>query len=237
MSAFAFAPLDRSSVAEQVAKRLLGLVQSRNLKPGDQLPPERELALMMQVSRPSLREALRGLQILGVLKMRQGGGIHVSSLEAADMLGPLQLLITLSEENVNALYEARCLTEGGIARMAAERISPAELERLRLLLEAQSGLLDDKVSFRISDAEFHHVVADAAGNPFLARVSAAFYVLGMEYRRIATETPGVIRQSFGDHQTIVAALAARDADAAAAAMVAHMAHVQVSTVAAMAGNP
>ena len=238
MSAFtSFEPLERSSVAEQVAKRLLGLVQSRNLKPGDQLPPERELAVLMQVSRPSLREALRGLQILGVLKTRQGGGVTVSSLEAADMLGPLQFLITLNEENVNALYEARCLTEGGIARMAAERISTTALDRLRGLLKTQSGLLDDPVSFRVSDTEFHRVIAEGAGNPFLARVSGAFYVLGMEYRRIAAETPGVIRQSFDDHGAIVAALAARDCDAAAASMIAHMTHVQDSTVAAMATQP
>lgn len=102
-----FGPIERSSVAEQVAKRLLDMVRSRNLKPGDQLPPERELANFMQVSRPSVREALRGLQILGVLKVRQGGGVYVSPLEATDLLGPLQFLITLNEANVHSLYEVR----------------------------------------------------------------------------------------------------------------------------------
>ena len=111
-------PVERHSVADQVAKKILDLVRTGNLKPGDQLPPERDLAQMLQVSRPSLREALRGLQILGVVKSRQGGGAFITSLEADDLLAPLQFLITLNSENVHALYELRILIDGRIARMA-----------------------------------------------------------------------------------------------------------------------
>jgi GntR family transcriptional repressor for pyruvate dehydrogenase complex len=233
MGAGDFEPIERSSVAEQVAKKLLDLVRTKNLKPGDQLPPERELAAAMQVSRPSVREALRGLQILGVLKVRQGGGIFVSSLEASDLLGPLQLLITLNEDNVNALYESRKLIDGGIGRMAAERITAEELARLKNLLVLQRGLLDDPIGFRVSDVEFHRRIAEATENPFLVRVSTSLYILGMEYRRIAAETPGVLSQSFRDHEEILAALEARDSDAAEAAMVRHMTNVHQSTVDAM----
>ncbi len=233
MSDIGFAPIERSSVAEQVAKRLLDLVRTKNLKPGSQLPPERELALSMRVSRPSIREALRGLQILGVLRVRQGGGIYVTSLEAADLLGPLQLLITLNEENVNALYESRRLIDGGIGRIAAERATDAALDRLKALLVAQRSLLADPIAFRVSDLDFHQIIAELTGNPFLVRVSTSLYVLGMEYRRIAAETPGVLHQSFADHEAIVAALEARDGEAAEAAMVGHMGNVHRSTVAAM----
>src|SRR5262249_43460553 len=152
-------PIERNSVAEQVARRLLDLVRTRNLKPGDHLPPERELAVLMQVSRPSLREALRGLQILGVLKARQGGGIYVSSLGAADLLAPFQMLISLNEENVNALYEARRLTEGSLGRIVAEKITSGDIARLKTLLSAQRGVLGDPLAFRESDTEFHRVIA------------------------------------------------------------------------------
>lgn len=232
-----FAPIERSSLAEQVAKKLLDLVRSKNLKPGDQLPPERELATYMQVSRPSVREALRGLQILGVLKVRQGGGIYVSSLEASDLLGPLQVLITLNEENAKALYEARRLIDGGIGRLAAERISDADLERLQGLIAVQRDLLKDPLAFRVSDVEFHRTIAESTGNPVLVRVSTSLYVLGMEYRRIAAETPGVLDRSFADHQDIWAALARRDGAAAEAAMVNHMRNVHETTVAAMVTAP
>lgn len=232
-AADAYAPIERFSLAEQVARRLLDLVRTRNLKPGDVLPPERELAALLQVSRPSVREALRGLQILGVLKPRQGSGVYVSSLDPADLLGPLQLLITLNPQNAPALYQARLMIDGEIARMAAAAIAATELQRLRDMLDVQRGLLADPLAFRVSDAEFHRTVAAGADNPFLQRISHSLYVLGMEYRRIASETPGVLGQSLADHERIVAALAVRDGEAAAGAMRTHMQNVHRSTLDAM----
>ena len=188
----ALSPVERNSLADQVAKKILDLVRTGNLKPGDQLPTERDLAQMLQVSRPSVREAMRGLQILGVVKTRQGGGAYISSLDAADLLGPLQFLITLNAQNVNALYESRVLIDGGIARMAAERLSDGDIDRLKAIILVQRNLLNDPLGFRVSDLEFHRTIMEATGNPFLVRVSHSLYVLGMEYRRIASETPGVL---------------------------------------------
>jgi GntR family transcriptional regulator, transcriptional repressor for pyruvate dehydrogenase complex len=229
----AYAPIERASVAEQVAKRLLEMVRTKSLKPGDQLPPERELATYMQVSRPSLREALRGLQILGVLSMRQGGGIYVTALEASDLLGPLQFLITLDSENLSSLYESRRMIDGSIARMAAERIEPGQIASLHALVKVQEGLTEDPLAFRLSDTEFHETIAAATGNPFLVTISHSLYVLGMEYRRIAAATPGVVARSLAEHRVILAALEARDAAATEAAMQAHLLSVHQSTLDAM----
>jgi DNA-binding FadR family transcriptional regulator len=102
-----YPPIGCSSVAERVAGRLLELVRTKSLKPGDLLPTERELSATMQVSRPTVREAVRGLQILGVLKVRHG--ISVSSLDASDLLGPRQFLITRNTSNVHAPYKAAAL--------------------------------------------------------------------------------------------------------------------------------
>lgn len=232
-SAENYAPIERNSVAEQVAKRLLELVRTRNLKPGDMLPTERDLAAMLQVSRPSVREAVRGLQILGVLKARQGSGLFVSSLEAADMLAPWQFLITLNQENVDALYETRLLIDAGIARMAAERIADENIARLNQLIVVQKDLMNDPLGFRVSDYEFHRTIMEATGNPFLVNMSSSLYMLGMEYRRMASETPGVLNQSLTDHKAIVAALKARDPKAAAKAAEAHITNVHRSTIDAM----
>src|SRR3954466_10304810 len=106
------AAIGRVSVAEQVARNLLGRIRSRSVLPGQQLPTERDLAATLRVSRPSIREALRGLQTLGVLKTRQGGGVFVTALNAAELLQPLHMLIALTEENFQALYESRVLIEG-----------------------------------------------------------------------------------------------------------------------------
>jgi DNA-binding FadR family transcriptional regulator len=232
----AISPIERNSVADQVAKKILDLVRTGNLKPGDQLPPERDLAQMLQVSRPSLREAMRGLQILGVVKTRQGGGAYISSLDAADLLGPLQFLITLNTQNVQALHEARVLIDGSIARIAAERLSAGDINRLQAIVEIQRGLLADPIGFRVSDLEFHRTIMESTDNPFLVRVSHSLYVLGMEYRRVASEIPGVLRQSLVDHKQIVEALSRRDPDAAETAMVAHIHNIHRSTVDAMGGS-
>ncbi len=232
----ALSPVERSSVADQVAKKILELVRTGNLKPGDQLPTERDLSQMMQVSRPSVREALRGLQILGVVKSRQGGGAYVSSMDAADLLEPLQFLITLNGQNVHALHDARVMVDGGIARMAARNITDAGIDKLRQILSVQRKLLADPVGFRVSDLEFHRTIMDAAGNPFLVRVSHSFYVLGMEYRRAAAEMPGVLAQSLADHEGIVRAFESGDEAACEAAMTEHMHNVHSSTLQAMGEN-
>jgi GntR family transcriptional regulator, transcriptional repressor for pyruvate dehydrogenase complex len=228
-----FLPIERSSIAEQVAKKLLDLIRTKNLKPGDMLPTERDLAAMMQVSRPSVREAIRGLQILGVLKVRQGYGIYVSPLDAADLLGPLQFLLTLNAENIDALYEIRMLIDTGIAKIAAERISTPDLLRLKQMLVVQRDLMFDPLSFRASDLKFHTIIMEATGNPFMVRTANSLYLLGMEYRRIASETPGVLRQSLDDHEVIVAALETRDGEAASKAVARHLRNVHRSTVDAM----
>jgi DNA-binding FadR family transcriptional regulator len=228
-----FEPIERESVAEKVAQRILTLIKTGSLKPGDQLPPERELAVAMQVSRPSVREALRGLSILGVVRIRQGGGAFISSLDASAMLEPLSLYMELDAVNVDALYDARIMIETGIARRAAERIGDDQIARLRALLGPQRALVADPVGFRVSDQEFHTIIWTGAANPFLHRVAAGLNVLGMEYRRTASETPGVLEQSYRDHIAIVEALERRDAEAVAEAMRLHMQNVHRTTLAAM----
>ncbi|QIG47379.1 FadR family transcriptional regulator [Nordella sp. HKS 07] len=227
------APIERVSVAEQVARNLLDLIRTGSVRPGQQLPTERELAATLQVSRPSVREAVRGLQILGVLKARQGGGLFVTSLKAAEILAPLQMLITLSADNFEALHESRVVVEGAIGRLLAQKITAATIARLRKMIEIQRGLTGNPVAFRVSDIEFHRTLGAGLDNPFLERISESLYVLGFEYRKIAWETPGVLARSVKDHEEIVAALEAKDSERTAAAMVRHMRSVHDTTKAAM----
>jgi GntR family transcriptional regulator, transcriptional repressor for pyruvate dehydrogenase complex len=226
-------PIARSSVPEQVSGKLLELIRTGNLKPGDQLPPERKLSEILQVSRPSLREALRALQILGVLRVRHGGGVYVSSLEPGELLAPLAKLIALDTRNIDTLHEARSVIEGEVAALAAARITDAELERLRAILVVQKGLVDDPISFRVSDAEFHQIIIEASRNPFLVRMAMSYYSCGMEYRRIASETPGVLARSLVDHEGIIRALASHSAERARTAMTRHTSSIHQTTKAAM----
>lgn len=226
-------PIERQSVAESVAQRILGLIKSGSLKPGDQLPTERDLAASLQVSRPSVREALRGLAILGVVKTRQGGGAYISALDAMTLLEPLQFFISLDNCNVDELYDARLLVETGIARRAAQRMDEADLVKLRALAESQNKLVNDPVAFRVSDDAFHALIWDGAANPFLARVALSLNVLGMDFRRTAAENSGVLDQSARDHLEIVTALELRDPDRAAEAITRHVRNIHRTTIDAM----
>jgi GntR family transcriptional regulator, transcriptional repressor for pyruvate dehydrogenase complex len=100
------------------------------------------------------------------------------------------------------------------------------------MVEVQANLFVDPIGFRVSDLEFHRTIMEATGNPFLVRLSHSPYVLGMEYRRIASESPGVLKQSLADHRAIVTAFAARD-PTAARAMEVHVQNVHRSTRDAM----
>lgn len=224
-------PIVRESVAELVAHRLLEMVKAGILKSGDQLPPERELAVSLNVSRPSVREAIRGLSILGVVRTRQGGGAYISELDAESLLTPIQFFLSLGDANIRELYDARSLIESDVARRAAEHITDEELQQLQQLIDEQKVMSNDAMAFRMSDFAFHETIWKAARNAFLKRIGESLNVLGLEFRKRASETEGVLQQSVRDHKRLLDALKARDPDAAAAAASRHMRNVYRSTIA------
>ncbi len=168
-------PLNRKPVSEQVAMKLLEAIRVGNLKAGDKLPTENELAAALQVSRPVIREALRGLSILGVVESRQGGRCYVTDLSPSRLVAPLQMVIAIDETNVEALYEARLEVECSILRLAAVRLTDAELAKLRALVKTGYELVEDPVGFRVLDLEFHQTLIALAHNPFLERIALSLY--------------------------------------------------------------
>src|SRR5690606_41971721 len=121
----AFGPVKKNAIAEEIIARLLGLIRDRQLQPGDKLPPERELAAMLGVSRPSLREALRALSVMNVLELRQGDGTYVSSLEPDLLVEHLGLVLSIDDSTFLPLLDTRNIVAVGIVALAAER-SPAQ---------------------------------------------------------------------------------------------------------------
>ncbi|WP_159458537.1 FadR/GntR family transcriptional regulator [Roseisalinus antarcticus] len=212
-----------------LVQQLLGFVTAGRLMAGDKLPSERELAERFDVSRPTVREALRALSVLGVLEIRHGGGAFVTALNAAELLGPLTFFLSLSDASVEQLYHARQLIEGEICALAANRVTPAELVRLSNLIDAQEKVRHDAGRYMQLDTEFHMVLGQIADNPFLARASQSLNVLGIEFRKLAAKTKATPTRSISDHKAILAALTAGDVEAARAAMVAHMIQVLTTT--------
>jgi len=220
--------------AEKVVNKILDLVKQGNLKAGDRLPAERELIDIFAVSRPTLREALRSLSVLGVIDMRRDGGAFVTDLQPRSLMAPLDFFIGLGPDNVQQAFECRRVLETVLAHKGALNVTDADIAGFEALLVAQRTVVDDPVGFRILDSEFHEKLYGLGGNAVMERLANAFYNLGLEERRKATSKPRVIRQSVIDHELIVAGLRCHDPEAAAEAVARHLAYIEQTSLEAMA---
>lgn len=217
------------AASQRVADRLLALVQSGNLKAGDKLPTESELGAAFDVSRPVIREALRGLSIMGVVDGRQGGGHYLTDLSASRLTRSMQFVLKLDEHTVEQLAEARICVERDMIHQCIEKIGQDDLDKLKKHVDLGPRLVTDPAGFRVMDSEFHAIILKAADNPFLTRIAVGLYETGMEYRRIASEIQDVLTKSAQEHADIVDALQARDHTRAEAATVDHLNSVLTST--------
>jgi GntR family transcriptional repressor for pyruvate dehydrogenase complex len=223
---------DKRAIGQQVVARILELIRTGSLRAGDRLPPERELIEIFGISRPSLREALRALSMLGVVNSLHGGGAYVSDLDARTLLAPLDFYLSLTKANFADAFDSRRVIEIEIARRAAARATPANIHDLRDIIEAHKTVQDDPVGFRILDTRFHEKLSEIAGNAVLQRIAYGLYNLGLDFQnfdRRARNEPGLIAQSTADHAKIAAGIAARNPDHAADAMSEHIRNIELST--------
>jgi GntR family transcriptional repressor for pyruvate dehydrogenase complex len=221
-----FGPVERTILWEQVAEQLMAMLRARHLRPGDKLPPERELAAMMQVSRPSLREALRALTMMNVLEVRQGAGTFVTSLETELLVEHLDFVLSLDESSLIDLFEARKIVEIGITGLAAQRITEEELAELEAGLARSQDALHHPVDFLQADEQLHKTITQAARNPIMSRVIDSISRLLLVSRSRTVEIAGVREQTVEDHRAIIAALKRRDPEAAQEAMLQHLNNVE-----------
>lgn len=219
-------PIRKSGVAEEISARLLTMIKEKQLHPGEKLPAERELAAMLQVSRPSLREALRALAIMNVIEIRQGDGTYVTSLEPELLVEHLDFVVSLDDATILQLFEARKIVEVGAAALAAKNITDGEIAALENCLAKSIENIHDPQEFLAIDLELHEHILEAAGNPFIKRFLASLSRIGLASRGRTVEIPGVREVTARDHGVIVSAIKAHDEDAAAEAMHAHLNHVE-----------
>jgi DNA-binding FadR family transcriptional regulator len=231
--------LGKQALGKQVVGRVLELVRTGSLRAGDRLPPERELIEIFGISRPSLREALRALSTLGVIETHRGGGAYVSDLDARTLLAPLDFYLSLTRANFADAFDSRRVIEIEIARRAARKASPADIEELGAIIAAHGKVRDDPIGFRILDTRFHEKLSAIAGNAVLQRIAYGLYNLGLDFQnfdRRRRAEPGLIARSSKDHAAIAAAIAAHDPEEAAAAMERHIRNIEASTRRVIAGD-
>jgi len=217
-----FENISRSSLAEEIAFKLLNLIREKKLLPGDKLPPERELATLMSVSRPSLREALRALAIMKVIEIRQGDGTYVTSLEPKQLVEHLEFVFSLDDSTFLELFEARRVVEVGLVALAAERITEEQIAELEHVLEKAVENVDNLEAFVEVDYELHELIGQVAGNAMLSRFMTSIGQISRASRMRTARLPDMRSEAVADHQKIVRALKARDPRAAQQAMLDHL---------------
>jgi GntR family transcriptional repressor for pyruvate dehydrogenase complex len=209
---------------EQVVSHVRALIERGALKPGDRLPAERDLALHVGVSRPTVRAGLRALAAMGVVQSRHGSGTFIPSGPPTLGNEPLSFLAALHGITHEEMYEARRILEVEAAALAAERATADQLAALDEEVTSMFDSLDEAQVFLVHDINFHRVIASASGNPIVASlvdmVSSMFYEKRRETAERATDRN--LRDAADMHQRIYHAIRDRDVDAARDAMNQHL---------------
>jgi GntR family transcriptional repressor for pyruvate dehydrogenase complex len=183
ITAAQFEPIHRETVMDMVARRIEQLVRRGDLKAGDRLPPEPELAQMLCVSRGSLREALKGLMYLGLIKSRAGDGTYIQSSLSRVLNQHFQWMILLNEVKHLEVYELRKIIEPDVAALAAKRATRGDLERLKTALDGMALAQDNPERFRAFDIQFHDAFAQASGNAAIQTTMRMLYHATSEARK------------------------------------------------------
>jgi GntR family transcriptional repressor for pyruvate dehydrogenase complex len=219
-------PVKRSRIYEHIVEQIRALIREGRWAPGDQIPPERELADRFRVSRTSVREALRALEMQGVIDSRQGGGTFVRTADTEALVPPLAAAILRGRREIAEVLEVRELIEPGIARRAAARATPEHVAELESLLERQRQCIDQGRPFVDEDTAFHYTLARAADNHILLRLHNVILDLLRESRQSYLHVPDRPQTSLRGHEAILNAVRTRDAEAAYEASLEHITEVR-----------
>ena len=218
------------SLSERIVLQVEQLIRDESLRPGDRLPAEREMAQLLGVSRPSLREAVRMLEARGQLRVKHGRGVFV---EAPRSEQELRSALMDHEMSLFELYAMREVLEVPAAGWAAERIGKEDLVQLREVLDQIESALEPEPDYqRLGelDAQFHLLVAMAAGNRFLQQTSLVLSEMLHAGMETTLTIPGRPQASRRDHERVYAALAGHDPVAARRAAKSHIHGARTSAV-------
>ncbi len=222
-------PIERRRVFEEIVERIEDMLLAGDLKPGDRLPPERELMRLFQVGRTSVREALFALQRKGVIALQAGERAAVTAPSAAGMVADLSgaaRFYMASESGMRDFQRMRALFEAALARHAARVAKAADLARLEAALRDNERALGDEAQFVETDVTFHFAIVRITGSPLVEAMHTALVAWLREQRTASIAPRGSARAAARAHRIIFAAVAARDPDAAERAMRDHLAEVE-----------
>jgi GntR family transcriptional regulator, transcriptional repressor for pyruvate dehydrogenase complex len=222
-----WSPLRQGTVSDLIARRILEVIGSDRLRPGDRLPPERKLAAMLGTSRPSLREALQSLKARGWVDIRHGSGVYVADPPTTRSMREALLA---QEVSLRELFDMREVLELPAAAWAARNADRGKLAAVQQAYQALTAAIPgggaesgvDWPRLQELDAAFHLRIVEAAGNRVLARTQGVLQEILAAGMRTTLRQPGRLEESRGEHQRILAAVLSGNPAAARRAALTHI---------------
>lgn len=222
-----YSQIQSSRLYEQIVSQIEKLILEGKLRPGDQLPAERELAEQFQVSRTAVREAIKTLREKGLVDIQTGRGTFITASTQQAMRKTLDWMVKAGDGDSQAdLVQVREILEPAIAALAARMAMPQDIARLEQAVEAMDQALNDVDAFIEADLEFHLALAQATQNGLIPPLIDPIVDLLREQRKRMFLVAGGPERGQYHHRHILAAVKKRDAEAAQAAMLAHLNQVR-----------
>lgn len=220
-------PIQKRKLYQEVLDRLMLRIQTGEIAPGAQLPPERELMAQYGVGRPAVREALQALERSGIVEISHGERARVVVPSAHNLIQQIasgaRHLLQMQPETLEHLKQARIFLEEGTARMAAERATADDVADLRARIQAHRDSLPRLDEFLAHDMAFHRSIARISGNPIFPAIVEAIFQWAREDYQPLVRAPGAEQLTLAEHTRLVDAIEAHDGEAAAQAVREHLA--------------
>ena len=211
---------------EDIVQEFSSLIRQGVLKPGERLPSERVLADQLQVSRSSVREALRSLELQGLVISKRGSGTFINTDNLESMVALLASTLTSGADTLKHIFEMRHMLEPQIAALAAQRANKQEVAELESILEEQVKEIADGGTGVDSDTAFHFAMASATHNSALVKVISAVEDILRRSRNQSLQEPGRPQRSLASHREILGMIHSGDAAGARRAMEYHLTTVE-----------
>ncbi len=234
-----FNSVKRTKISEDIAGQIKRLIVDGKLKPGDRLPPERELIKELGVSRPSLREALNSLVTMGFLEVRQAKRTFVKSVTSKLIGDPLALLIKADTQKIFDLIEVRKAIETWAAYHAAQRASKEDVQQLAIIIGEMKKAFEEGRSWEKEDADFHLAIAKATHNTIHMHIMSGIYDLLKESMAKIFIDRENVKKLMNHHRQIFQAIKTRSPDKARQKTLDHLNYVEseVKKSTSQQGNP
>jgi GntR family transcriptional repressor for pyruvate dehydrogenase complex len=221
-----FTAVRKKRLFEEVAHQVQKLIVDGVLNPGDLLPPERQLAERFGVSRNSVRDAIRVLELTGLVVARQGEGNVVADVSTETLVAPISLLLLRKRKLVGELLEVRKLLEPALAARAAVNATDEQIAQLESILRRQRDKALVGQTTIDEDSEFHYAIALAAQNSVVLKMLDVLMDLLRETRARSLQVEGRLARSLAGHRRVLEAIKRRDGPAAERALRQHLEEIE-----------